>query len=170
MSDVAKWKPTAPQGDSVDDLELKEWVGQALGAASSCWENVGGAGEFDSTRCGWIFDGLMERLGQVERDRKTLHAARKAMEDSRSTYERLSAEADARMDRWDAMYARHRRVALPFLPIYIFMLAFALIGVLRVNHAGLHSTAIALIGCFAFFVASAWVPAAVLWRREKRAR
>jgi hypothetical protein len=62
---LAEWEPHAGCGRTVADLALDEWVGQALGAASSCWENLAGAGEFDSTRCRGIFDALMAHLNEV---------------------------------------------------------------------------------------------------------
>jgi hypothetical protein len=60
-----RWEPTAPTDQTVADLSLDEWVGQALGAASSCWENLAGAGTFDSTRCAGISDALMAHLNEV---------------------------------------------------------------------------------------------------------
>jgi hypothetical protein len=62
---LAEWEPHAGCGRTVADLYLDEWVGQALGAASSCWENLAGAGEFDSTRCKGIFAALMAHLVEV---------------------------------------------------------------------------------------------------------
>lgn len=59
---AAPWQPTARPGETPDDLPLEEWVGQALGAASSCWTNLRGAGEFDSTRCAAIMIALMARI------------------------------------------------------------------------------------------------------------
>lgn len=40
--------------------DLDGAVFQALGAASTCWENLSGAGVFDSTRAKDIGDGLLE--------------------------------------------------------------------------------------------------------------
>lgn len=62
---AAAWVPAARPGEPVEGLALSEWVGQALGAASMCWADVAAAGEFDSSRCGWIFDGLMAHLNAV---------------------------------------------------------------------------------------------------------
>jgi hypothetical protein len=62
---VGEWEPTACGGRSVGDLPLNEWVGQALGSASMCWESVGRAGVFDSDRCVEIHDGLMAHLNEV---------------------------------------------------------------------------------------------------------
>jgi len=59
------WEPATAGGQTMADLSLDEWVGQALGAASMCWERVGLAGEFQSTRCKWILDGLMAHLNRV---------------------------------------------------------------------------------------------------------
>ena len=43
-------------------MSLSEAVGVALGAASSCWDNLGRAGTFQSDRCGNISDQLMKRI------------------------------------------------------------------------------------------------------------
>lgn len=40
--------------------DIEEAVFQALGAASACWENLEGAGIFESTRCKQIGDELIE--------------------------------------------------------------------------------------------------------------
>lgn len=45
-----------------DHDELRTAVFEALGAASTCWENLEGAGVFDSTRAKEIGDGLMAKL------------------------------------------------------------------------------------------------------------
>ena len=45
------------------DLTIEEAVFQALGAASACWETLGNAGVFDSTRCKQIGDELLARIG-----------------------------------------------------------------------------------------------------------
>lgn len=62
---MEQWRPAAPEGESVDDLPLNEWVGQALGTASMCWTDVAAAGEFDSARAGWVLQGLMAHLNAV---------------------------------------------------------------------------------------------------------
>jgi hypothetical protein len=43
-------------------IELIEHVFQALGQASVCWENISGAGEFQSTRATEIGNALMEKI------------------------------------------------------------------------------------------------------------
>ena len=48
--------------DWPDDVPVHEAVGQAIGAASMCWETPEGAGEFDSTRASAIVDELMSLL------------------------------------------------------------------------------------------------------------
>jgi hypothetical protein len=60
-----RWRPTAGVGRTVAELSLDEWVGQALGSASMCWSNPAGAGEFDSTQCKYVLDGLMAHLNEV---------------------------------------------------------------------------------------------------------
>ena len=47
-------------------LSLREAVGVALGAASSCWSNLDRAGEFQSSRCGDICDQLMRRIRDAQ--------------------------------------------------------------------------------------------------------
>lgn len=44
------------------DISLEEAVGRAIGAASMCWENPGGAGEFDSVAASRIVRLLLERF------------------------------------------------------------------------------------------------------------
>jgi hypothetical protein len=59
--DPPKWEPTR-RADDEAPLSLGEAVGQSLGAASACWENLAGAGVFESTRCGEIHEWLMAYL------------------------------------------------------------------------------------------------------------
>jgi hypothetical protein len=59
--DPPKWEPTR-RADDEGPLSLGEAVGQSLGAASACWENLAGAGVFDSTRCGEVYEWLMAYL------------------------------------------------------------------------------------------------------------
>ena len=59
------WQPQPPSDETVEDLPLNEWVGQALGSASMCWENPAGAGVFDSSRCGEIYEALMAHLNEA---------------------------------------------------------------------------------------------------------
>lgn len=58
--DPPKWEPARPSDGGT--LSLGEAVGQSLGAASACWENLARAGVFDSTRCGEIYEWLMAYL------------------------------------------------------------------------------------------------------------
>lgn len=44
------------------DITLSEAIGQALGAASMCWEHPEGAGTFDSERAGRIFAELYKLI------------------------------------------------------------------------------------------------------------
>lgn len=44
----------------------EEVLGLALGAASACWENLTGAGEFDSTQARAILDATVERLREMD--------------------------------------------------------------------------------------------------------
>lgn len=47
------------------DISLEGAVFQALGAASVCWENLMGAGVFDSTRAKTIGDALLARIREL---------------------------------------------------------------------------------------------------------
>ena len=52
---IFNWQIDTP----VDDI-----IGEAIGAASVCWENPGGAGAFDSERASIIVDEVMAALRQ----------------------------------------------------------------------------------------------------------
>lgn len=54
--------PILMDGSESQPKTLTEAVGQALGAASVCWENPGGAGIFDSTRAKQIADELLDGI------------------------------------------------------------------------------------------------------------
>lgn len=43
-------------------LTIKEAIGLAMGAASSCWENLQGAGTFESERASELVDVLYDRM------------------------------------------------------------------------------------------------------------
>ena len=47
------------------DEDAETAIFTALGAASVCWENLSGAGEFDSTRCSEIGKELVEHLRRL---------------------------------------------------------------------------------------------------------
>lgn len=47
-------------------MDLEQAVFTALGAASSCWENLEGAGVFESDRCKNIGDQLIARIRQAQ--------------------------------------------------------------------------------------------------------
>jgi len=46
---------------------IEDFIGQAVGAASACWSNLSGAGEFESTRASAIVDEIMDHLAVVLR-------------------------------------------------------------------------------------------------------
>lgn len=52
---IKKFEPTDP------DCGLKTFIGEAVGAASMCWETPEKAGIFDSTRASQIVDAIYER-------------------------------------------------------------------------------------------------------------
>jgi hypothetical protein len=62
---VVRWTPTVREGESIEDVPLNQWIGEAIGAASMCW--VGGTGhlEFDSTRATAISEALNEHVQAV---------------------------------------------------------------------------------------------------------
>jgi hypothetical protein len=73
--DPPKWEPTR-RADDEAPLSLSEAVGQSLGAASACWENLAGAGVFESTRCGEIYEWLMAYLSDwADENRKQANGA-----------------------------------------------------------------------------------------------
>jgi len=51
-----------PRGSNGHPATLSEAVGQALGTASMCWEDVLAAGVFDDAQCARVYDGLMAYL------------------------------------------------------------------------------------------------------------
>lgn len=76
------WQPQGRPGQKPEDLDLTEWVGQALGAASACWSNLEGAGVFDSTQCGEVakalsahINGLFEAFIKEAEERRRLSDA-----------------------------------------------------------------------------------------------
>lgn len=56
------WEPTLREGELIEEVPLSRWVGEALGAASSCWGNLRGAGVFDSVRAERISVALEARI------------------------------------------------------------------------------------------------------------
>lgn len=50
---------------STEELTLDEILGQALGAASVCWESIEAAGVFDSTRAGVVFRALKAEVDRA---------------------------------------------------------------------------------------------------------
>jgi hypothetical protein len=50
------------------DPKLNKLIFEALGEASTCWENMYSTGVFDSTRAGMIGDKLMEDIKNLVRN------------------------------------------------------------------------------------------------------
>ena len=48
----------------LEDKDLLTAVGEAVGAASACWDNLEHAGVFDSKTAGEVVDQLMDRIEQ----------------------------------------------------------------------------------------------------------
>jgi hypothetical protein len=55
-----------PFGWVDDATDRRSAVFQALGAASACWENLSGAGVFDSTRAKAIGEALLAKLEELD--------------------------------------------------------------------------------------------------------
>lgn len=49
------------------DLDIERFIGEAIGAASVCWGNIEGAGEFQSELAGQIVDEIMIKLSDLLR-------------------------------------------------------------------------------------------------------
>jgi hypothetical protein len=49
------------------DLPIEDFIGQAVGAASMCWENPAGAGVFHSERASQIVDEIMQKISETLR-------------------------------------------------------------------------------------------------------
>jgi hypothetical protein len=65
VTDIAKpWTPTVPHGGKLEDISLNHWVGEALGAASMCW-NPRPEGVFDSSSATVVYDSLMAHINEV---------------------------------------------------------------------------------------------------------
>lgn len=60
-----RWLPVVNFEGRLEDVSLAEWIGQAVGAASMCWEDVAKAGVFDSTQAGIISDSLHRHVQEV---------------------------------------------------------------------------------------------------------
>lgn len=60
-----KWVPIVNFNGRLEDVSLAEWIGQAIGAASVCWENPGGAGIFDSAEAARIAESLHGHIQEV---------------------------------------------------------------------------------------------------------
>lgn len=56
------WQPQAPEGQTPEDLSLAEWIGQAIGRASTCWVGGTGALEFDGSSARAVAFGLVEHI------------------------------------------------------------------------------------------------------------
>jgi hypothetical protein len=68
-----KWAPQVPTGGYPEELTIEEWIGQAIGSASMCWEFPERAGVFDDAYAKRISDSLTDYVrGQI---RKAVAAA-----------------------------------------------------------------------------------------------
>jgi hypothetical protein len=66
-ADSPKWTPTVGSDEKLEDVSLESWIGQAIGAASTCWESMWSAraGEFQSDRAKAIAEALLEHVQSV---------------------------------------------------------------------------------------------------------
>lgn len=48
-------------------VDIERFIGEAVGAASMCWEKPEGAGVFDSVRAARIVDEIMDHLSVILR-------------------------------------------------------------------------------------------------------
>jgi hypothetical protein len=90
------------------DLEkvgMEEAIGIAIGAASLCWENPSGAGEFDSTQASKIVDELLEKIRSEVRwtvtDGDVLVIAKKSYDSLCEDSKKLTALEAAGVDNWE---------------------------------------------------------------------
>lgn len=84
--------PRARVADELNKAETREEVlGLAIGAASSCWSNLSGAGTFESDEAARILDATLARLAELD---KTAERERRAAE--RKAAREKSAAADAK--------------------------------------------------------------------------
>lgn len=56
------WHPVVPEGRKLDDVSLDEWVGQAIGTASTCWLGMPDDLVFDSQKAAAIADALLSQF------------------------------------------------------------------------------------------------------------
>lgn len=84
--------PWVPIGfDDTEDV-LRSAVFQAIGSASVCWENPGGAGVFDSSMAKWVGDGIMAWMGEYSAEReKLIHQLAEAIRLTREYVDPASA-------------------------------------------------------------------------------
>lgn len=62
---TAQWTPATQEGQMPEDLSLSEWIGQAIGRASTCWSNIQGAGVFDSSTANVVHQSLHDHIHRV---------------------------------------------------------------------------------------------------------
>lgn len=93
------WHPQGRPGQKPEELGLDEWIGQALGAASSCWSDLESAGAFDSTRCGEVAKALTAHIsGLFAAFVKEAEVRRKMSDAYISGQGRRRAEASAKQN------------------------------------------------------------------------
>lgn len=91
-----KWLPVVNFEGRLEDVTLAEWIGQAVGAASMCWEDVEKAGVFDSTQAR-VISGSLHRHVQKVIDQVITGTRRAMAEESNEKARRLYQETKARL-------------------------------------------------------------------------
>lgn len=66
-----RWEPQFIEGDT-DELAIA--VYQAVGAASTCWDNLEGAGIFNDRKAVWVAAGLLRWIESRYTTRESLDA------------------------------------------------------------------------------------------------
>lgn len=91
------WQPQAQSEQDVSELGLDEWIGQALGAASSCWSDLPNAGVFDSTRCAAIAEALEAHISGLFKAFVKEAEERRRMSDAYLMRELKEAQSEPRL-------------------------------------------------------------------------
>lgn len=59
-----RWLPAVREDEKLEDVPLDRWVGEAIGAVSTCWEPRP-KGVFQSSMARWICDSVMARIDEA---------------------------------------------------------------------------------------------------------
>lgn len=64
------WQPTARDNETPEEIPLSQWIGEALGAASMCWDPRP-EGVFDGESAGKIADSLEAHVVKLITQKKS---------------------------------------------------------------------------------------------------